>query len=69
MRCAERRRRPPGRQTDIRTATSYFVTDVTPDKPLKVRYRVWVQPGEMTGEQCAALSKAFVDPPKVTAGK
>ena len=27
---------------------SYFVTDVTPEKPLDVNYRLWVQAGEMT---------------------
>jgi hypothetical protein len=45
----------------------YFVAEVTPEKPLTVRYRVWVQAGEMTDEQCAALAKAFVEPPKATA--
>jgi hypothetical protein len=39
---------------------SYFVTDVTREKPLDVKYRVWVQEGEMTVEQCAALQKEFV---------
>jgi hypothetical protein len=38
---------------------SYFVADVTKEMPLNVKYRVWVQPGEMTVEQCAALSAAF----------
>jgi hypothetical protein len=39
---------------------SYFVTDVTKDRPLDVRYRLWVQEGEMTLEQCQALSAQFV---------
>jgi hypothetical protein len=38
---------------------SYFVADVTADKPLNVKYRVWIQPGEMTVDQCAALSAEF----------
>jgi hypothetical protein len=38
---------------------SYFVTDVTKDKPLDVKYRVWIQPGEMTVDQCATMSAAF----------
>ncbi len=38
---------------------SYFVADVTADMPLNVKYRVWVQPGEMTVEQCAKLSADF----------
>jgi hypothetical protein len=40
---------------------SYFVADVTKDQPLEVKYRLWVQPGEMTVEQCEALSKAFIE--------
>ncbi len=39
---------------------SYFVRDVTADRPLDVRYRVWVQPGEMTVDQCAARYREFV---------
>ncbi len=46
---------------------SYFVTTVKQDAPLVVRYRVWVQKGEMKPEELAALAKAFVDPVKVTA--
>ncbi|HJZ89889.1 MAG TPA: DUF6807 family protein [Gemmataceae bacterium] len=40
---------------------TYFEYDLTKDKPLKVRYRLWVGEGEVTREQCEALSKAFVD--------
>jgi Family of unknown function (DUF6807) len=40
---------------------SYFVTDVTAEKPLDVRYRVWVQDGEMTVDQCNAKAHEFVD--------
>jgi hypothetical protein len=39
---------------------SYFVADVTKEMPLDVKYRVWVQTGEMTLEQCAALERGFV---------
>jgi hypothetical protein len=38
---------------------SYFVADVTKDKPLEVKYRLWVQAGEMTVEHCQALSDKF----------
>ena len=38
---------------------SYFVADVTKDMPLNVKYRVWVQPGEMTVEQCEKMSADF----------
>jgi hypothetical protein len=39
---------------------SYFVADVTQEKPLDVKYRVWVQEGEMTVEECAAKQREFV---------
>lgn len=38
---------------------SYFVTDVTPEKPLTVKYRLYIQPGELTPEFCAAQSAEF----------
>ncbi|MBX3413851.1 MAG: PmoA family protein [Pirellulales bacterium] len=44
---------------------SYFEYDVTEEHPLVVRYRVWLQRGEMTPEQVAALSADFVEPPTV----
>jgi hypothetical protein len=40
---------------------SYFVSEATPDKPLRVDYRIWVQPGETTVEEMAARSAAFVE--------
>ena len=43
----------------------YFEYELTPKKPLKVAYRVWVQAGEMTVEQCNALAEGFVHPPIV----
>jgi hypothetical protein len=45
---------------------SYFEAEATPEKPLEVRYRVWIQPGEMTVEQAAAKDADFDAPPKVT---
>lgn len=45
---------------------TYFEYDLTPDKPLKVRYRLWFQEGEPTVEQCEALSRTFVNPPSAT---
>ena len=47
----------------------YFEYDLTPDKPLKLKYRVWIQEGEMTVEQCNALAEAFVTPPVAKAAK
>lgn len=42
----------------------YFEYDLTPEKPLRLRYRVWVQAGEMTVPQCEAIARGFVSPPK-----
>lgn len=39
---------------------SYFVADVTKENPLDVKYRVWVQGGEMTVEDCEKLASEFV---------
>jgi hypothetical protein len=44
---------------------SYFVTTVTKEKPLVVRYRVWLQEGQMTVDQVKAKSAAFVAPVEV----
>jgi hypothetical protein len=44
----------------------YFEYDLTEDRPLVVTYRVWLQRGEMTGDQVQALSRQFIAPPKVT---
>jgi len=38
---------------------TYFEYDLTKDKPLKVRYRLWVQEGEVTAKQCDELSALF----------
>ncbi len=38
---------------------SYFVADVTPEDPLVVRYQLWLQEGEMTVDECTALSNEF----------
>jgi hypothetical protein len=45
---------------------SYFVAEATPETPLEVRYRVWIQPGEMTVEQAAAKDADFDEPPKAS---
>jgi hypothetical protein len=46
---------------------TYFEYQLTPQKPLVVHYRLWIQEGEMTQEQCEALSKAFTTEVKVVA--
>jgi hypothetical protein len=58
-----------GSERDYGRFGDYFEYDLTPDKPLKLKYRVWVQEGEMTVEQCNALAEAFVTPPVAKAAK
>ena len=60
-----------GSERDYGRFGDYFEYDLTPDKPLKLKYRVWVQAGEMTVEQCNAMAEAFVHPPaaKAVGGK
>ena len=47
----------------------YFEYDLTPEHPLLVNYRVWLQDGEMTGEQVQALYEEFAQPPRATVKK
>jgi hypothetical protein len=58
-----------GSERDYGRFGDYFEYDLTPDKPLKLKYRVWVQEGEMTVEQCSAMADAFVHPPSAKAVK
>jgi Methane oxygenase PmoA len=46
---------------------SYFQHDLTKDHPLEVRYRVWLQKGQMTPEQIAARAADFAEPVEATA--
>src|SRR5262249_58914381 len=41
---------------------SYFVAEVTPEKPLEISYRVWLHKGEMKVDDLAAASNNFVKP-------
>jgi hypothetical protein len=41
---------------------SYFVATATREKPLLVNYRVWLQEGQMSMDDIAAKSLAFVEP-------
>jgi hypothetical protein len=47
----------------------YFEYDLTAEHPLVVNYRVWLQDGEMTGDQVAALYEAFAHPPRIIVKK
>ena len=58
-----------GSERDYGRFGDYFEYDLTPEKPLKLKYRVWVQEGEMTVDQCNALADAFVHPPATKAAK
>jgi hypothetical protein len=54
-----------GSERDYGRFGDYFEYTLTPDKPLKLKYRLWVQEGEMTVDQCRAMAAAFVHPPAV----
>ena len=44
---------------------NYFEYELSKERPLHVQYRIWLQAGEMTGDQVQALYRAFVEPLKV----
>jgi hypothetical protein len=44
---------------------SYFVHELDEIRPLEVRYRLWLQEGEMTPDEITALHRDLVDPPSV----
>lgn len=44
----------------------YFARDITPEGPLVVHYRLWLQTDGMAEEQGAALHRAFTTPPKLS---
>jgi hypothetical protein len=46
---------------------SYVEYDLTEDHPLVLNYRIWLQAGEMMGNQVQSLSNQFVSPPKEAA--
>jgi len=54
-----------GSERDYGRFGDYFEYTLTPDKPLRVKYRVWAQEGEMTVDQCNAIAAGFVHPPAV----
>jgi hypothetical protein len=54
-----------GSERDYGRFGDYFEYEITPEKPLRVRYRVWAQEGEMTVPEAAAIAAAFRSPPAV----
>jgi len=48
-----------GSERDYGRFGDYFEYDLTPSHPLKLKYRVWLQEGEMTTEKCEALAAGF----------
>lgn len=58
-----------GSERDYGRFGDYFEYDLTPASPLRLKYRVWVQEGEMTVEQCAAIAAAFATPPQAKVAK
>lgn len=44
---------------------SYFEYELTRDRPLEIRYRLWLQQGEMTLDQASALDSDFDSPATV----
>jgi hypothetical protein len=45
---------------------SYFEYELDQDQPLGLNYRIWLQEGEMTGDEAQRLANDFVEPPSVT---
>jgi hypothetical protein len=58
-----------GSERDYGRFGDYFEYDLTPSTPLKLSYRIWLQEGEMTVEECAAIAEGFRNPPKVEVTK
>ena len=52
----------PGRysERDYGRFGSYFAFDLAPDKPLHIRYGLWLQKGEMTVSDCQRIAVDFV---------
>ena len=48
-----------GSERDYGRFGDYFEWDLTPKTPLHVKYRLWVQAGEMTVEQCEAMYHSY----------
>jgi hypothetical protein len=41
---------------------SYFVTEITKEKPLKLKYQIWLQDGKIDADTANLKSQAFINP-------
>lgn len=41
---------------------SYFVTEITKEKPLKLKYQIWLQDGKIDADTAKLKSQAFINP-------
>ena len=48
-----------GSERDYGRFGDYFEYELTPKTPLKLKYRIWLQEGEMTKEQCEAIAEGY----------
>jgi hypothetical protein len=55
-----------GSERDYGRFGDYFEYELTPTKPLTVKYRVWVQRGELTVAECEALAAGYTQPVSAT---
>ena len=49
-----------GSERDYGRFGDYFEYELTPKTPLKLKYRIWLQEGEMTKELCEAIAEGIV---------
>ena len=56
---AENPKETRGSERDYGRFGDYFEYTLTPKNPLKLKYRIWLQEGEMTVEQCEAIAEGY----------
>jgi len=54
-----------GSERDYGRFGDYFEYTLTPKTPLKLKYRIWLQEGEMTKEQCEAIAAGYTQPVEI----
>ncbi|MSR29968.1 MAG: hypothetical protein EXR99_00545 [Gemmataceae bacterium] len=48
---------------------SYFEYEITPEKPLRLQYRVWLQDGQIDVQSAVGKNEQFVNPPNAVISK